>query len=259
MWAPQWVSDDVGGLPVLARSGRPGRRRRLGRRTQAPGRGPGGGPHAGARARAADEDRRRRPRRGDEPHHDLLHRPAPRRLPRPGARPRRHAARPGRAAAAVGARRGQADRRHRVVRPRAVLLDVPRRLRAGQSVRMAKDQDLPLNPLRISGACGKLMCCLKYEHPLYQDFAAKAPAVGEDGRHRRRPGHGRRPRRPGREGRGADGRRRAAQPVRARVGVRQPQGLRHEVGHRLRRAVAVRGVPLPAGDEHLAQHGPDGR
>ena len=48
------------------------------------------------------------------------------------------------------------------------------------SVRMAKDQDLPLNPLRISGACGRLMCCLKYEHPLYQDYAAKAPSVGED-------------------------------------------------------------------------------
>ncbi len=44
---------------------------------------------------------------------------------------------------------------------------------------MAKDQDLPMNPLRISGACGRLMCCLKYEHPLYQDFAEKAPAVGE--------------------------------------------------------------------------------
>ena len=40
------------------------------------------------------------------------------------------------------------------------------------SVRMAKDQGLPLNPMRISGACGRLMCCLKYEHPLYQDFAA---------------------------------------------------------------------------------------
>jgi cell fate regulator YaaT (PSP1 superfamily) len=48
------------------------------------------------------------------------------------------------------------------------------------SVRMAKDQDLPLNPLRISGACGRLMCCLKYEHPLYQDFADKAPAVGSE-------------------------------------------------------------------------------
>lgn len=47
------------------------------------------------------------------------------------------------------------------------------------SIRMAKDQDLPLNPLRISGACGRLMCCLKYEHPLYQEFRASAPAVGE--------------------------------------------------------------------------------
>jgi cell fate regulator YaaT (PSP1 superfamily) len=46
------------------------------------------------------------------------------------------------------------------------------------TIRMAKDQDLPLNPLRISGACGRLMCCLKYEHPLYQEFQASAPAVG---------------------------------------------------------------------------------
>ena len=47
------------------------------------------------------------------------------------------------------------------------------------SIRMAKDQDLPLNPLRISGACGRLMCCLKYEHPLYQQFQASAPTIGE--------------------------------------------------------------------------------
>jgi cell fate regulator YaaT (PSP1 superfamily) len=46
------------------------------------------------------------------------------------------------------------------------------------SVRMAKDQDLPVNPLKISGACGRLMCCLKYEHPLYQEFKADAPALG---------------------------------------------------------------------------------
>jgi len=46
------------------------------------------------------------------------------------------------------------------------------------TIRMAKDQDLPLNPLRISGACGRLMCCLKYEHPLYQQFHETAPAVG---------------------------------------------------------------------------------
>lgn len=44
---------------------------------------------------------------------------------------------------------------------------------------MARDQDLPVNPMRISGACGRLMCCLKFEHPLYQEFKATAPAVGE--------------------------------------------------------------------------------
>jgi cell fate regulator YaaT (PSP1 superfamily) len=47
------------------------------------------------------------------------------------------------------------------------------------SVRMAKEQDLPVNPLRIAGACGRLMCCLKYEHPLYQEFRKDAPRVGE--------------------------------------------------------------------------------
>ena len=47
------------------------------------------------------------------------------------------------------------------------------------SLRMAKVQDLPPNPLKISGACGRLMCCLKYEHPLYAEFAREVPAVGE--------------------------------------------------------------------------------
>jgi cell fate regulator YaaT (PSP1 superfamily) len=46
------------------------------------------------------------------------------------------------------------------------------------TIRMAKEQDLPLNPLRISGACGRLMCCLKYEHPLYARFHGSAPAIG---------------------------------------------------------------------------------
>jgi cell fate regulator YaaT (PSP1 superfamily) len=46
------------------------------------------------------------------------------------------------------------------------------------SVRMAKDQDLPVNPMRIAGACGRLMCCLKYEHPLYQKFHEEAPKIG---------------------------------------------------------------------------------
>jgi cell fate regulator YaaT (PSP1 superfamily) len=46
------------------------------------------------------------------------------------------------------------------------------------TIRMAKDQDLPVNPMRIAGACGRLMCCLKYEHPLYIDFKDKAPRLG---------------------------------------------------------------------------------
>ncbi len=45
---------------------------------------------------------------------------------------------------------------------------------------MAKDQDLPVNPMRIAGACGRLMCCLKYEHPLYAEFRDRAPRLGAD-------------------------------------------------------------------------------
>jgi len=46
------------------------------------------------------------------------------------------------------------------------------------TIRMAKEQDLPVNPMRIAGACGRLMCCLKYEHPLYMSFKEKAPKLG---------------------------------------------------------------------------------
>jgi cell fate regulator YaaT (PSP1 superfamily) len=46
------------------------------------------------------------------------------------------------------------------------------------SVRMAKEQDLPVNPLRIAGACGRLMCCLKYEHPLYVKAHETMPQLG---------------------------------------------------------------------------------
>ncbi len=45
-------------------------------------------------------------------------------------------------------------------------------------IKMVKDQDLPVNPMRIAGACGRLMCCLKYEHPLYTQFRDRAPQVG---------------------------------------------------------------------------------
>ncbi len=46
------------------------------------------------------------------------------------------------------------------------------------SVRMARDQSLPLNPASISGPCGKLLCCLKYEHDQYLEMRDKHPAPG---------------------------------------------------------------------------------
>ena len=46
------------------------------------------------------------------------------------------------------------------------------------SINMAKDQGLSLNPTKISGTCGRLMCCLKYENDAYQDLIKHAPQVG---------------------------------------------------------------------------------
>ncbi len=46
------------------------------------------------------------------------------------------------------------------------------------SIRMAKEQDLPLNPLKISGSCGRLMCCLRYEYDAYKDFRTRSPKRG---------------------------------------------------------------------------------
>ncbi len=46
------------------------------------------------------------------------------------------------------------------------------------SIRMAKEQDLSLNPQKISGVCGRLMCCLRYEYEAYKDFKQRAPKAG---------------------------------------------------------------------------------
>ena len=46
------------------------------------------------------------------------------------------------------------------------------------SIKMAKDQNLSLNPTKISGNCGRLMCCLKYEDEVYQEKLARLPHVG---------------------------------------------------------------------------------
>lgn len=48
------------------------------------------------------------------------------------------------------------------------------------SIRMAKDQDLSLNPQKISGLCGRLMCCLRYEEDVYKEFKKTAPKVGAE-------------------------------------------------------------------------------
>ncbi len=47
------------------------------------------------------------------------------------------------------------------------------------SIKMAKEQDLPLNPMKISGACGRLMCCLAYEGEQYRLMKEKMPKVGQ--------------------------------------------------------------------------------
>jgi cell fate regulator YaaT (PSP1 superfamily) len=47
------------------------------------------------------------------------------------------------------------------------------------SIRMAKEQGLSLNPQKISGTCGRLMCCLRHEFDAYKDFRGRAPKVGQ--------------------------------------------------------------------------------
>lgn len=47
------------------------------------------------------------------------------------------------------------------------------------SIKMAKDQNLSLNPAKISGLCGRLMCCLKYENDQYESAIKELPDLGE--------------------------------------------------------------------------------
>ena len=47
------------------------------------------------------------------------------------------------------------------------------------SIRMAKEQDLPLNQTKLTGVCGRLKCCLIYELETYQEVNGKLPKVGE--------------------------------------------------------------------------------
>jgi cell fate regulator YaaT (PSP1 superfamily) len=47
------------------------------------------------------------------------------------------------------------------------------------SVKMAKEQNIALNPTKISGICGRLMCCLAYEYPTYMELKKNLPRVGK--------------------------------------------------------------------------------
>ncbi|MBE3585959.1 MULTISPECIES: PSP1 domain-containing protein [Desulfofundulus] len=49
---------------------------------------------------------------------------------------------------------------------------------ASVSIRMAKEQNLSLNPTKISGICGRLMCCLKYENEIYEEARNEHPEIG---------------------------------------------------------------------------------
>ena len=46
------------------------------------------------------------------------------------------------------------------------------------TLRMAKDQEMPMSSGRITGLCGRLRCCLAFEHPVYRSFRDRAPRVG---------------------------------------------------------------------------------
>lgn len=47
------------------------------------------------------------------------------------------------------------------------------------SIKMAKEQGLPLNPSRISGVCGRIKCCMAYEFQVYKEFSRDLPRIGE--------------------------------------------------------------------------------
>ncbi len=84
---------------------------------------------------------------------------------------------PHRAAPDRCARREQDDRRSGHLRPALLLQPLPERLSA-VSIKMAKEQGPFPHPTKISGACGRLMCCLAYEESAYEYLNSIMPMVG---------------------------------------------------------------------------------
>ena len=53
------------------------------------------------------------------------------------------------------------------------------KIRGAVSIKMAKEQNLSLNPTKISGVCGRLMCCLTNEEETYEELNSQLPSVGD--------------------------------------------------------------------------------
>ena len=159
------------------------------------------GPAQGGHGHLPGDDRRSRPRheaggrrhrlRRREDHLQLLLRRAGG-LPRAGGRSGQGPQDAHRAAPGGGARRGPAWWAGWARAAGACAAPCSRRGDEPVSIRMAKEQNLPLNPAKISGLCGRLMCCLKYEQEQYVRFRKEAPRQGDAGLDSRRRGRGRR-------------------------------------------------------------------
>ena len=96
---------------------------------------------------------------------------------------------PHRAASDRRAGQGQDGRRARYLRPSLLLQRNFLTDFQPVSIKMAKTQNLSLNPTKISGTCGRLMCCLKYEQDAYEDLIKHRPEAGILCRHARRARH----------------------------------------------------------------------
>ena len=101
----------------------------------------------------------------------------PRRFPRAGQGPRLGLPHSHRAAADRRAGRGQDARRAGHLRQALLLLHLSGEFQP-VSIKMAKEQGLSLNPVKISGTCGRLMCCLKYEQVAYSELLRTTPPLG---------------------------------------------------------------------------------
>lgn len=81
------------------------------------------------------------------------------------------------------------------------------------SIRMARDQQLPLNPEKIGGPCGRLMCCLQFEHDMYKELLKEMPRKGSRAYH---------------AASGTSGRVIKLDPLRGVVGLKTDEGAMHE-------------------------------